>query len=81
MIIMEDALIKRHGTDAVNAVERHLHHLGCVGGALTLLVHPGQFFNPEHRPMLGIYHELLKVCRRLGAISRTAKNLVDELRR
>ncbi|RKX28682.1 MAG: hypothetical protein DRP47_03740 [Candidatus Zixiibacteriota bacterium] len=81
MVIMEAALIKQHGADAVNFVERQLQHLSCIGGALTILVHPGQFFNPEHRQMLGIYHELLKVCRRMGAITHTARSLVDQLRR
>jgi len=59
VVMMEAALVKQYGADAVNVIERHLQHLSCIGGALTILVHPGQFFNPEHRHMLGIYHEML----------------------
>lgn len=81
LVVLEDALISQHGPDAVNVVEKHLLHLNRIGGALTILIHPGQFHNPEHRPMMGIYHELLQVLRQIGAIAYTARGLVDRLRK
>jgi len=81
MVVMEDALVDRHGGAAAAFVERHLRHLSRVGGALTILVHPGQFYNPEHPLTLGLYHELLKVCRQVGVRFETAHTLVNLARR
>ncbi|MDD4052668.1 MAG: hypothetical protein PHR28_12325 [candidate division Zixibacteria bacterium] len=80
LTMMEATLVEQYGATAVEVVMRHLHHLRRIGGALTIVVHPGQFFNPEYRPMLGFYHELLKGFRLLGATSATARGLVDQVR-
>jgi hypothetical protein len=80
LVVLEDALIRQHGPNAVSAIEKHLQHLSRIGGALTILIHPGQFQNPEFRPTLGLFHELLKVFRRIGAVSYTARQLADQLR-
>lgn len=80
LVMMESTLVGQYGAEAVDVVKRHMQHLSRIGGALTIVVHPGQFFNPEHRQMLGIYHELLKVFRLLGATSRTARSMVDYVR-
>jgi hypothetical protein len=77
---MELALVTQHGAGAVSFVEKQLHHLGRIGGALTVLFHPGQFFNPEHAATLGTYHEILKLCRQHQAVYLTARQLVDRIR-
>jgi hypothetical protein len=80
MSVMELALVTQHGAGAVSFVEKQLHHLGRIGGALTVLFHPGQFFNPEHAATLGTYHEILKLCRQHQAVYLTARQLVDRIR-
>jgi hypothetical protein len=80
LVVVEDALVSRHGNDAVRVVERHLQHLSRIGGALTILFHPGAFFNPEFRSILGVYHEILKLCRQMRVVSHTARSLVDRVR-
>jgi hypothetical protein len=80
LTIMEATAVEQYGATAVAVMERHMRHLRRIGGALTIVVHPGQFFNPEHREMLGFYHDLLKVFRLHGAVSATARSLVDQVR-
>lgn len=79
LTILEATLVGQYGSDAIRQFSRTLKHLGSVGGALTLLYHPGVFFNPEHRDHLGLYHKMLMECRDQGAVSRTARSLVDEI--
>lgn len=74
MVFMEDALVKQYPADPVAAFERHLRHIAVVGGALSLLFHPGQFHNPEHPQTLGLYRRLLGRARLLGARSMRARD-------
>ena len=80
MIIMEAALVGQYGCQSINKFSRLLFHLSCVGGALSVNCHPGQFFNPEHKQMLGMYNKMLIESRQLGAQSKTARSLVDQIR-
>ena len=36
-------------------------HLSKIGGVVSLLFHPGQFYNIEHPKMDGIYYRVLKI--------------------
>ncbi len=76
MVIMEDTLKLQFGDKAVERFEGMLTHLGRVGGALSLNVHPGVFYNPEIPRMLGFYHRLLQVCRDCGARGISAHELI-----
>lgn len=69
MVAMEGALVEQYPADPVEAFERHLRHIAIVGGAVSLLFHPGQFHNPEHPETLGLYRRLLGRARLLGARS------------
>lgn len=69
MVVMEGALVEQYPADPVEAFERHLRHITVVGGAVSLLFHPGQFHNPEHPETLGLYRRLLGSARLLGARS------------
>lgn len=80
MTVMELALVTQHGNGAISYVEKQLHHLSRIGGALTVLFHPGQFFNPEHAATLGTYHEIFKRCRQHQAVFLTARQMVDRIR-
>ncbi len=77
--IMEATLLSQYGDGAVDAFERMLRHLKQVGGAVSMVVHPGMFFNPEFPETRGFYHRLLIVCRRLGAVSQTASVIADNV--
>ncbi len=80
MVVMDLALATQHGPQAIPFVEQQLRHLSRIGGALTILFHPGQFFNPEHRITMGLYHDILKACRDAGVRSLTARELATRQR-
>jgi hypothetical protein len=75
MVFMESALVEQYPSDPAAAFERHLHHISVVGGAVSLLFHPGQFNNPEHPETLGLYRRLLGCARQLGARSVNTRDL------
>ncbi|PWB72988.1 hypothetical protein C3F09_05845 [candidate division GN15 bacterium] len=79
MMIMEDALKLQYGDGAAAVFEQMLRHLGQIGGALTLNVHPGVFHNPEIPRMLGFYHRLLCLCRDLGVRGMAADDLIGTI--
>jgi len=76
MVVMEGALVAQYPTDPVEAFERLLSHISIVGGALSLLFHPGQFHNPEFPETLGLYRRLLGKARLIGARSMNVKDFL-----
>lgn len=80
MNVMDGALVAQYGTESVAAFERMLTHLSRVGGALSLVFHPGLFFNPEMSEYRHLYHQLLQSCRALGAVSETGVDLARSFR-
>jgi hypothetical protein len=79
--VMDAVLVNQYGNQAISVFSKMIHHLSHIGGALTVVFHPGQFNNPEHKQMLGIYHRMLIECHSTGAVSRTARSMVDSIRR
>lgn len=79
LVIMEDTLQLQYGDKAVSVFEKMLLHLGQIGGALSLNVHPGVFHNPEIARMLGFYHRLLCTCRDCGARGMSTGALIDSI--
>jgi len=79
LAIMDSTLSNQYGEDSRKVFHRILYHMSRVGGAISLLYHPGVFFNPEFPKMLGEYHNLLKECRKLGARSMTALSLIKTI--
>lgn len=75
MVVMDDAILAQYGEDAIPAFERLLRHLHGVGGALSVVFHPGSFHNPEFPSMHGLYHKMLIASRDLGCLSETALTL------
>ncbi len=73
--IMDAVLVDQYGDRCIDRFSRLLRHLSRVGGALSVVFHPGQFFNPEYRHMLGIYHRLLMASRDAEAVSITATQM------
>jgi hypothetical protein len=80
LIIMETTLLEQYGSRYSHAFERMLRHLKMIGGAISLVIHPGMFFNPEFPEALGFYHNILKTCRDLSAVSYTASDLLRIIR-
>lgn len=77
LTVMEITLLKQYGSNSLNKIVKHLSHLKCIGGALSIVFHPGQFFNPELKPFLGLYHKILIECRQLGVSSITADSFIN----
>lgn len=77
MVIMEGALVEQYPSAPAETFERHMRHIAVVGGAVSLLFHPGQFHNPEYPETLGLYRRLLGCARQLGARSVNVMDFVD----
>lgn len=78
MTIMDQSVVRQYGDNAIKKFSEMLLHLSKIGGAMSVLFHPGVFFNPEIPDMRGVYHEMLIECRQIGAVSKTAKELAEE---
>jgi hypothetical protein len=78
---MDSTLVNQYAEASMATVRRMLTHLQHVGGALSVIFHPGAFHNPEFPEMLGVYHRILVECRRVKAQSLTARGMVDALYR
>ena len=74
MVMMEGALLECYPNSPDDAFERHLQHISIVGGALSLLFHPGQFHNPEYPEIIGLYRRLLGKAKLLGARTLNAND-------
>jgi len=81
LVVMDTTLSEQYGADAVDAFDWILGHLKRVGGAVSLLYHPDQYLNPEFPETYDLYPRLLEVCRKHGAVSKTAVELALSLDR
>lgn len=77
MTIMEITLVKQYGNASLDIIINHIKHLKNIGGALSIVFHPGQFFNPELKQYLGLFHKILIECRQLGVKSMTANSFLN----
>lgn len=75
LMVMDAVLVDQYGDACIDRFSDMLRHLNRIGGALSIVFHPGEFFNPEYRHMLGIYHRLLMAARDMEAVSMTAPKL------
>ncbi|HDL00628.1 MAG TPA: hypothetical protein ENH23_00145 [candidate division Zixibacteria bacterium] len=80
IVVMDACIVQQYGKDAITAFQKMIEHIKSIGGALSIIFHPGQFYNPEHSTMLGIYHKLLMECRHAGVESKTALSLLKEVK-
>ncbi len=79
MTIMDATIVRQYGHDALKVFSAMMHHLSRIGGAMTVLFHPGAFYNPEFPEMIGIYHNILMESRRLRARSLTAVEMINQI--
>lgn len=61
LVAMDQVLLARNSEAPAAVVERMIIHLGRIGGAFSVLFHPGMFFNPEFPECQGSYVKILKV--------------------
>jgi hypothetical protein len=80
MTIMDGVLVRQYGNGYLNRFTKILFHVSRIGRALSIVFHPGEFFNPENRPLLDAYHQMLVRCYKIGAVSSTALEMVDALK-
>ena len=80
MTIMDATIVRQYGDDALKVYSAMMHHLSRIGGAMTVLFHPGAFYNPEFPEMIGIYHNILMESRRLRARSLTAAEMINQIK-
>jgi hypothetical protein len=79
MTIMDATMVRQYGADALKVYSAMIRHLSRIGGAMTVLFHPGAFYNPEFSEMNGIYHKILMESRRLRAQSMTAVDMINQI--
>jgi hypothetical protein len=72
LTIMDSTLIQQYPDDPVGAFKRIFEHVGKVGGAVSVLFHPGVFHNPEMPCALNLYQRILFVALNLKAVGRAA---------
>lgn len=78
LTIMDATLsLKDTGSSSYLSLYRHLCR---VGGILTLVVHPGAFFNPEREHMTGVYHTLLRDHYQSGGTSVLPADILEASR-
>lgn len=66
LTMMESALVQEYQIDYVNIFNKHLHHLSKVGGAISLLFHPGLLENPEFPETFHLYPKLLEAMKMMS---------------
>lgn len=78
MNVMDSTLIQQYGRKSLEAFQNLIRHLKQIGGALSVIFHPGKFFNPEFPEMLGVYHRMLLECKNAGMRSLNTKDLAEK---
>lgn len=81
LVVMDITLLEQYPDDPVGAFRRLLAHLRCIGGAASLLMHPGCFYNPEVPAARGLYRRLLGIAHRLGYQGTSITRFLAEPRR
>lgn len=79
LIIMDGSLVEQYPRDPVGACEKLIAHLSCLGGALSILWHPGQFNNPEFPEFIGLYRRILDRCRKYTFAGTSGLGLINNI--
>lgn len=69
LVAMDSCITNNFGESSVAEIERHISHLNVVGGAFTLLFHPGRHENKEFPESVGMYEKLLALFKKYNAKS------------
>ncbi len=79
LIIMEDTLMNQYKDNPVRKFKKMLIHLKNIGGAISMVVHPGMLGNPEYPYCRDFYYQILLASHQLGAVSRTPQQMLSKL--
>jgi len=77
LAIMESNLVEQYQGGAVEAFSSMLRHVSKVGGALSVLFHPGLYCNPEFPETAGLYDHLLAAIARERAVAISCRDLLN----
>ncbi|MHB1477827.1 MAG: polysaccharide deacetylase family protein, partial [Coriobacteriia bacterium] len=75
LVVMDGPLLDYD--DPLGTFERLLRHLTHVGGALSLLTHPGTMDNPQRPRARGLYAAMLGVAASMGVTGVPAESFLD----
>lgn len=78
LVVMEDALANQYPHDPLRGFEDLISHLRCLGGALSILFHPGTFQNPEFPTLAGLYERMLGLASHHKCVGKSATSLLSE---
>ena len=79
LVAMDGALLSQYSEAPVSGFRKLFSHLSCVGGALSLLFHPGAFYNPEFPRFTGIYRRILAAASEHACRSESTASLRESL--
>lgn len=77
LVVMDGPLLEYD--DPAATFERLLRHLSRIGGALSLLTHPGTMDNPQRPKARGLYRDMLATASDLGFVGVPAESLIGEM--
>jgi hypothetical protein len=73
LVVMDGTLVEQYPYDPVTIVEKMFLHISKIGGALTILFHPGMFNNPEVPETYKLYFDILDI---ISVIEARATNCI-----
>lgn len=65
------------GDAGLNEFSDMIHHLSCLGGVVSILFHPGKFYNPEFPEINGVYLKVLRILKDSGGQSVLPVSLAE----
>lgn len=78
LVAMDGVLLSQYPQAPVSGFRKLLSHLGRVGGALSLIFHPGVFHNPEFPRFTGVYRRILAAAREHNSRSESTASLREK---
>lgn len=78
LVIMDGTLIEQYKDNAVPTFKKMLTHLSRIGGSITILWHPGMFYNPEFPETYKLYFDLLDVATELNADIESCISFIEK---
>lgn len=79
LTIMDSTLIEQYHDDPIKAFQKLLLHLDKIGGAVSILFHPGMFYNPEFPEAIKVYLNLQEAMYEMGATGTNCVSLIDSI--
>lgn len=78
LVFMESTLRSEAVGDPLRRFSEMSKHIKHVGGAISFLIHPGYYENPEFPEYFGLYREILAIAQEHQYLSWLPENIVSE---